>query len=79
MLKDTVRTEAYQKFISENADLVKGKVVLDVGCGTGILSMFCAKAGAKIVLAVEQSKIHHYAQQIVFENGFQDTIQYAKA
>lgn len=35
MLKDTVRTDAYRDFIYNNKHLIKGKVVLDLGCGTG--------------------------------------------
>ena len=49
MLKDKPRTEAYKKFIEQNVELIKDKVVVDVGAGTGILSLFCAKAGAKQV------------------------------
>ena len=49
MLKDEVRTLTYRNSMYHNKHLFKDKVVLDVGCGTGILSMFAAKAGAKQV------------------------------
>jgi len=52
MLKDEVRTLTYRNAIYHNKHLVKDKVVLDVGCGTGILSMFAARAGAKLVIGV---------------------------
>ena len=63
MLSDFVRTNAYQKAIYDNADQIKDKVVLDLGCGTGILSMFCAQAGAKEVIAVDMSDIIHHTSE----------------
>lgn len=50
MLKDRVRTNAYKNAILRNPHLFKDKIVLDVGCGTSILSMFAATAGAKYKL-----------------------------
>jgi len=47
-----VRTKTYQNVIYQNKFLIKDKIVLDVGAGTGILSLFCAKAGAAHVYAV---------------------------
>jgi len=74
MLKDRPRTLAYRRAILRNRHLIKNKVVLDVGCGTGILSLFAAQAGAKLVIAVEKSGIVKQAAQIFQENGFKDTI-----
>nr|XP_016481243.1 PREDICTED: probable protein arginine N-methyltransferase 3 [Nicotiana tabacum] len=37
MISDKVRTDAYRQAILGNPSLVKGAVVMDVGCGTGIL------------------------------------------
>ncbi|EEY15373.1 S-adenosylmethionine-dependent methyltransferase superfamily domain-containing protein [Verticillium alfalfae VaMs.102] len=78
MLKDVVRTDAYRDFVYENKALFKGKVVLDIGCGTGILSMFCAKAGAKMVYAVDKSDIIDKARENVYHNGLSDTITLLK-
>ncbi|KAG2291974.1 hypothetical protein Bca52824_038643 [Brassica carinata] len=68
MLKDVVRTKTYQNVIYQNKFLIKDKVVLDVGAGTGILSLFCAKAGAKHVYACMSSLL----LEIVKSNGFSD-------
>ncbi|GMK58803.1 hypothetical protein CspeluHIS016_0602450 [Cutaneotrichosporon spelunceum] len=74
MLKDQVRTMSYRNSIIQNKHLFKDKVVLDVGCGTGILSMFAASAGAKLVIGVDMSNILDQAQKIVDANGFHDKI-----
>ncbi|RYO99338.1 hypothetical protein DL764_006839 [Monosporascus ibericus] len=74
MLKDMVRTDAYRDFIYNNKHLFKGKTVLDIGCGTGILSMFCARAGASRVYAVDASAIADKARENVYQNGLSDVI-----
>jgi len=74
MLKDEVRTKTYMKAILNNKHLFQDKVVLDVGCGTGILCMFAAKAGARKVIGVECASIVEQAQKIIVANGFQDVI-----
>merc|ERR1712102_195756 len=70
MLKDEVRTLTYRNSMYHNKHLFKNKIVLDVGCGTGILSMFAAKAGAKQVYGVDMSGIIEQAKMIVEKNGF---------
>ncbi|KAI9294486.1 S-adenosyl-L-methionine-dependent methyltransferase [Neoconidiobolus thromboides FSU 785] len=74
MLKDSVRTLAYKDSMFKNKHLFQDKVVLDVGCGTSILSMFAAKCGAKHVYGVDMSDIIHQARKIVKENDLEDKI-----
>ena len=53
-------------------------MVLDVGCGTGILCMFAAKAGAKKVIGVDMSNIIDQARVIVKDNHLDETITLIK-
>ncbi|XP_032788477.2 protein arginine N-methyltransferase 6 [Daphnia magna] len=75
MLKDVPRTEAYQKAILGNKQLFEGKVVMDIGAGTGILSLFCAQAGAAKVYAVEASRLANLTREVVAKNGFSHVIE----
>ncbi len=72
MLLDTVRCEAFHRAIFET--VVPGCTVLDIGAGTGILSVFAAQAGAAAVYAVERTSIAELAQCIVRDNHAEDRI-----
>ncbi|XP_006821013.1 protein arginine N-methyltransferase 6-like [Saccoglossus kowalevskii] len=75
MLRDTVRTNAYRIAILGCCDQIAGKVVADIGAGTGILSCFCVQAGAKKVYAIEASGIVHRAAEVVKSNNMEDKIE----
>lgn len=78
MLKDEVRTLTYRNAMYHNKHLFRGKVVLDIGCGTGILSMFAAKAGASKVIGIERSNIVEHAERIIKDNNLDSIISIVK-
>jgi len=57
MLKDEIRTKSYMLACLCNKEQFKDKIVLDIGCGTGILSIFAIKAGAKHVYGIDNAEI----------------------
>ena len=75
MLGDRKRMDAYYRAILGSADLLRGKVVLDVGAGTGILSVMAAMAGAERVYAVEATSVARAARLLAESNGFGDRIR----
>lgn len=72
MLNDRTRCLAYQRAVES---VVRDKIVLDVGCGTGILSFFAARAGARLVLAVDMD-IPPGAEDVARNNGLADRVQF---
>ena len=68
MLEDHKRTGAYYKAVMSNKRQFAGKVVLDVGTGSGILAIFAAKAGARKVYAVEATSIATSARTLIAHN-----------
>lgn len=47
MLNDKIRVDTYENAI--NFSCVEGTTVLDLGSGSGILSIFAARRGAKVI------------------------------
>eukprot|EP00051_Salpingoeca_urceolata_P011766 m.146187 g.146187 ORF g.146187 m.146187 type:complete len:495 (-) comp17244_c1_seq2:133-1617(-) len=74
MLSDYTRTGTYQNAMLLNSADFQGKVVCDIGAGTGILSYFAVQAGAKKVYAVEASEMAVLARSLAENNGLGDRV-----
>ena len=72
LLADETRTNAFREAI---ARVVRpGDVVVDVGCGSGILSFFACQAGAARVYAIDQTHAADVASLLARHNGFGDRL-----
>lgn len=74
MLLDTARMDSFRRAI--HASVHPGDVVVDVGCGTGVLSFMACEAGAKRVYAIEGAPIIEVARELAIDNGFADRIEF---
>lgn len=73
MLGDSRRLATYTKALTETVK--PGDVVVDLGAGTGILSMAACQAGAARVYAVEHNPaVASIARRLIRDNGFEDRI-----
>ena len=77
LLADRVRTETYGDAL--NATVRKDDIVADLGCGSGILSFFAARAGAKRVYAIDEGPVVELARALAHDNGLADRIVFINA
>ncbi|HET7489991.1 MAG TPA: 50S ribosomal protein L11 methyltransferase [Acidimicrobiales bacterium] len=77
MICDRVRTEAFRRAIQ--AVVKPGDVVLEVGAGSGILSVFAALAGAARVYAVEETSVSVVARELARANGVDGVVTVIEA
>jgi type II protein arginine methyltransferase len=72
MLRDAARNAAYRTAIEAAAP---GRVVLDIGTGSGLLAMIAARAGAARVIACEANPlVAEAARRIIAANGLAEVI-----
>ena len=73
MLSDHARTLSYRDVLQRHTPR---KVVAEIGCGSGVLSCFAARAGARHVFAIEETTMIEVAREIAERNGLAKQITF---
>jgi hypothetical protein len=73
-VSDAVKIDAYRRALS---NLIRpDDVVIDMGCGTGLLGLLALQAGAARLIAVDGGPILELARETFELNGFGDRVEY---
>lgn len=73
MLLDDRRNRAYAQAIERAVK--PGMLVLEIGCGAGLLAMIAARAGARVVTCESNPMVAAAAEEIIQRNGLSDRIR----
>ncbi|KAH9580920.1 hypothetical protein LSM04_005051 [Trypanosoma melophagium] len=73
MLEDAPRMSFFRQVMTCDA-LMRNRVVVDIGSGTGILSIWAARAGAKHVFSIEASSLSQTQSLVIADNGLSEKI-----
>jgi protein arginine N-methyltransferase 1 len=74
MVADTVRMAAYRDALARC--IRPGDVVVDVGAGTGIMSLLACQLGARRVHAIEPADALAVGRELAAANGYADRIEF---
>jgi SAM-dependent methyltransferase len=72
MVMDRPRTEAFVDAIERTVR--PGDRVLDLGCGTGVLAMAAARAGAEVV-AIDRTEVSQTAANLIRQHGLSERVR----
>ena len=74
MIADRERFDSYSKALSK---MVRpGDVVVEIGCGPGMLALLACRAGARKVYAIDSEEIVHHARELAAANGLADHVEF---
>jgi protein arginine N-methyltransferase 1 len=73
MIADRVRMAAYRAALERAVQ--PGSVVVDLGAGSGIMSLIACQLGARRVYAIEPNDLVEVARELAIANGFGDRVQ----
>ena len=73
-LADKIKVERYQSAVDQT--ISPNHVVLDLGCGTGLLGLMALRAGARKVYFVEEGAIIEAARRTITDAGFADRAEF---
>lgn len=74
MIADRARVEAYARAIRHAVR--QDSVVVDIGAGTGIMTLLACRCGARRVFAIEPDDVIQVAREVVQANGYADRVEF---
>ena len=77
MIRDRDRTDAYARALDKVVR--RDSVVLDIGAGSGILTLLAARSGARRIFSVEPADMIEVARALAAVNGVADRVEFIQA
>src|SRR5260370_8838575 len=77
MISDRGRVDAYANAIARAVR--PGDVLVEIGCGPGVVGLVACRAGAARVYAIETEDVGHLAKQLASANGLAERIKFLQS